>query len=213
MNIVNAATALLRLDTDRIARALKTRWMERTFPHGADYRDEVAGFDRLYLVRDPWSLNSSETEQFRFMQTNTLILDNFGRPRSLLEIGCGEGIQSGHLCEVCDRLYGIDVSPRAVKRAKRHCPFGTFAAGDMHDLPQPLPPPRFDLVTACEVLYYVADVPGALARLSELGRACVVSYYGGARKILDEHVGAVPGVQFETLIYQDASWILAWWQP
>jgi 2-polyprenyl-3-methyl-5-hydroxy-6-metoxy-1,4-benzoquinol methylase len=212
MDIAKVGTALLRLDTDRIARALKTRWMEKTFPYGADYRDEVARFNRLYLVRDPWSL-SSESERSRFRQTNRLILENFNHPHSLLEIGCGEGLQSSALQQVCDRLYGIDVSGRAVRRAKRRCPQATFGVGDMYRLPQATPAPRFDLVTACEVLYYVADVARALRRLSELGLACLVSYYDGAREILDKHVGEMPGVQFAVVSYHDASWTVAWWRP
>jgi SAM-dependent methyltransferase len=211
MDISKFGAALLRLDTDRVARGFKGRWMERTFPCGADYRDEVERFNRLYLVRDPWSLNS-ESELFRFRQTNRLIVDNFGHLRSLLEIGCGEGIQSRHLQKVCDCLYGIDVSERAVRRARRRCPRDIFGAGDMYGLPQPLPSPPFDLVTACEVLYYMADVPRALRRLSELGRVCLISYYGGAREVLDKHAKEMPGVQFETVSYQDASWTLAWWR-
>jgi len=213
MDLAKVCSALLRLDTDRIVRALKGKWMESTFPFGADYRDETLRFNRLYLVRDPWSLNCSESERFRFMRTNGLIMGNFGHVHSLLEIGCGEGIQSSHLQIVCDRLHGVDVSDRAVKRARRRCQLGLFGPGDMYSLPESMPSPPFDLVTACEVLYYMADVPRALRRLSALGRVCLISYYDGAREVLDKHVKEIPGVQFETASYQDTSWTLAWWRP
>jgi protein-L-isoaspartate O-methyltransferase len=212
MDITKIAAALLRMDTARISGALKVRWRERTLPYGAAYCDDPARFDRLYLVRDPWSL-SSASESFRFRQTNRLILENFAHLHSLLEIGCGEGLQSHELQRVCDRLYGIDVSRRAVKRAKRRHPQATFAVGDIYDLPQSVAAAPFDLVTACEVLYYMADVPRALMRLSELGQACLVSYYNGAREVLDEHVGEMPGVRFESVSYEDVSWTLAWWRP
>jgi hypothetical protein len=212
MDFSKFGAVLLRLDTDRVVRSLKSRWMERTFPYGADYRDEVGSFNHLYLVRDPWSL-SCESELFRFRQTNGLILSNFGHLHSLLEIGCGEGIQSSHFQKVCDRLHGIDVSERAVRRATRRCPGGIFGTGDMYRLPLFFPSPPFDLVTACEVLYYMADVPRALGRLSALGRVCLISYYGGAREVLDKHVEEMPGVKFDTVSYQDASWTLAWWRP
>ena len=211
MGLTGLAGALLRLDTNRIAKGFKARWMDKIFPQDHDFRDDVGRFNRLYLVRDPWSLDR-QSEKFRFEVTNRVIAENFDRPSSLLEVGCGEGLQSNELRHVCDRLYGIDVSGRAIKRAKRRCPQATFAVGDMYTLPQSIPLKRFDLVTAFEVLYYMADVAGALSRLSELGGACAVSYYDGEREMLDAHVRKISGVQVENISYEDTSWTLAWWR-
>lgn len=211
MDLFKVGTALLQLDTVTIGRALKERWMCKTFPDGMAYRDEVARFNRLYLVRDPWSL-SCERERFRFRETNRLILENFGHPNSLLEVGCGEGLQSSELQKVCDRLYGIDVSGRAVGRARRRCPRATFAVADMYGLPETMSLTRFDLVTACEVLYYITDVAAALKRISELGRACLISYCDGAPEGLGKHVEKMSGVQLETVSYENVSWTLAWWR-
>jgi len=58
-------------------------------------------------------------------------MEQFGRVSSLLEIGCGEGHQSAQLQLVCDRLTGLDVSGRAVKRARGRCPGGEFLVGDV----------------------------------------------------------------------------------
>jgi 2-polyprenyl-3-methyl-5-hydroxy-6-metoxy-1,4-benzoquinol methylase len=212
MDLVKASTAFLRLDAARISGVLKERWRDTTFPHGMLYRDEAARFDRLYLIHDPWSLGC-ERERFRLAETNRLILENFDHPCNLLEVGCGEGLHSVELQQLCDRLCGIDVSRRAVRRAKRRCPQATFAVADMYGPPQLPLLTRFDLVTACEVLYYMADVAAALKRLSELGRACLISYYGGAREVLDQHVREIPGVQFQIVSYEDVSWTLAWWRP
>jgi 2-polyprenyl-3-methyl-5-hydroxy-6-metoxy-1,4-benzoquinol methylase len=211
MDIAKVRTALIRMDASRIAKRLKRRWMSRTFGDGLHYRDEMERFNRLYLIRDPWAMNC-EREKFRFKETNRLITENFGHPHSLLEIGCGEGLQSSELQKVCDTLYGIDVSGRAVRRAKRRCPQATFAVGDVYRLPQSMQSTSFDLVTACEVLYYMADVPAALTRLCELGKGCLVSYYDGVREEMDKHVGKIPGVQFETISYGDALFTLAWWR-
>ncbi len=213
MDIAKAGTALLHLDTAGVGwvgRALKRRWMRNTFPHGNHYQDEIARFNRLYLVPDPWTMNC-ERERFRYRETNRLILENFGHSHTLLEIGCGEGLQSSQLQEVCDHLHSIDVSTRAVRRAKRRCPLATFTAGDMYSLPQPST--RFDLVVACEVLFYISDVAGALNRMSQLGRACLVSYYHAPRAGLDKHVRQIPGVQFEFVSCEDVSWTFAWWRP
>ena len=56
--------------------------------------------------------------------------------REILEIGCGEGHQSGRLLEICDSLYGIDVSHRAITRAQARCSGAKFGVGDsVWDLP------------------------------------------------------------------------------
>jgi hypothetical protein len=210
MDAPKAGTKLFHLAY--LGRALKKRWMDITFPHGMRYRDEGGRFDRLYLVRDPWSLNC-EREKFRFRETNRVIRKNFGHPHKLLELGCGEGLQSSELQKVCDHLYGIDASERAIRRAKRRCPQATFSVADACGPPQSLPSTRFNLVTACEILYYMTDVAGALKRVSELGQECLISYWHGVRVGMDEHVRGIPGVHLETVSYQDFSWTLAWWRP
>jgi 2-polyprenyl-3-methyl-5-hydroxy-6-metoxy-1,4-benzoquinol methylase len=212
MDISKVGTALLRMDAVKIANSLKTRWMGRTFRHGMHYRDEVARFNRLYLLRDPWAMNC-ERERFRFRETNRLITENVGHPYNLLEIGCGEGLQSNELQQISDKLYGIDVSVRAVRRAVRRCPQATFAVGNIYRLPQSMQSTRFDLVTACEVLYYMTDVPGALRRLGELGQACIISYYDGVREEMDKHVKEISGVRFESVSYEDVLFTFAWWRP
>ena len=136
------------------------------------YADRADKLDMLYAVEDPWHMTSPK-EQARFAWTNQLIETEFGRPSTILEIGCGEGHQSQYLARLCDRLYGVDVSARAVRRAARRCPGGQFAAGDPFAFRPPGMPAPVDLVVACEVIYYVKDVPAFLARLSALGRACL----------------------------------------
>jgi Methyltransferase domain len=142
MHLVNAVSAILQMDTDKITKALRTLWWESMLPHDVDYRGDAARFNCPYLVTDPWLLNS-ETERYRFRQTNELIRKKFGHSHRLLEIGCGDGLQSRE--QVCDQLSGIDVSERAIGRARRRCPVATFSVSDMYALPQP-PTSQFDLV-------------------------------------------------------------------
>lgn len=218
MDLLKAGTALLQLDTAYIRRGmkrrlrLKSRWMARTFPDGMHYRDETTRFNLLYLLPDPWTM-LCERERFRFRETNRVILENFGQCHNLLEIGCGEGVQSTELQRVCDHIHGIDISKRAIARAKHRCPLAHFTVGDMYSLPKAWSSAQFDLVTACEVLFYLSDIPGALSRMSQLGRACLVSYYHGPRAGLDKHVREIPGVRSEVISYEDVSWTIAWWRP
>jgi SAM-dependent methyltransferase len=211
VDLANIAAALLRWETDKLAKGLKRRWLEWTLSQEAHYSGGGDRFDRLYLVRDPWSLDR-KIERLRFRETNNIISKHFGRCPSLLEVGCGEGLQSHELQKICDRLHGIDVSARAVRRARSRCPQGIFTVSDIYALPHSMQTNRFDLVTACEVLYYMSDVPRALRRVSELGRACLVSYYNGARDILDKNIREIPGVQCDVISEQEFSWTVAWWQ-
>ena len=177
--------------------------------HYADRGDKL---DRLYCVEDPWHMDSAQ-EQARFAWTNELIAARFGRPGSLLEIGCGEGHQSHHLATLCERLYGLDVSARAVKRAHRRCPEGQFAAGDAFAFRFSEAPAVFDLVAACEMIYYVKDVPAFLARLSELGRVGLVTYYDGQAPVLDPHFADLPDVGRDRFCHDGVLWHAVWWQP
>lgn len=174
------------------------------------YTDRADKLDRLYMLEDPWRLGSAK-ERARFEWTNRLIAAQFGRPETILEIGCGEGHQSRHLAQACDRLYGIDVSARAVRRAERRCPEARFAAGDPFVFYLPEMKPPVDLVVACEMLYYVKDIPRCLDRLSRLGRACLVTYYEGQAAALAPHFAGRPVSGHDVFRRDDTSWHAVWW--
>jgi SAM-dependent methyltransferase len=164
----------------------------------------------LYWVRDPWEMESPR-EIFRFKSTNQKIHDQFGRIGTLLEIGCGEGHQSKHLVEICDKLLGADVSRVAVKRARARCGRGNFWVGDVFgadwtDLPS------VDLVVACEVLYYLPDIGSALNRMSQLGSACFVTYYEGRSHLLDRYFAKLDPAQKATIQFGDTIWKTVWWR-
>jgi len=175
------------------------------------HTDRFRRLDALYRVEDPWGMSGDE-EQGRFDETNHLIEKNIGRVGTLLEIGCGEGHQSSKLLSICDRLYGLDVSDRAVRRAMNRCPTSTFGVGDVFSCDFLNDGAVFDLVVACEVLYYVKDVPATLARLSVLGRWCFVTYYEPRATGLDAHLSCLPGVQFGEIRVGATKWKACWWR-
>ncbi|HML09652.1 MAG TPA: SAM-dependent methyltransferase [Stellaceae bacterium] len=195
---------------ETIVPRLRDYWV-RLMLRRVHYTDRADKLDLLYMVEDPWRLQSAK-EQARFAWTNRLIAAQFGRPATILEIGCGEGYQSQHLVQVCDRLYGIDVSARAVRRARRRCPVAQFAAGDPFSFQLADRPPRIDLVVACEVIYYVSNVRRFIDRLSQLGRASLVTYYQGQAAALDPHFVGKPGCQRERFRYDDTEWNAVWWR-
>jgi SAM-dependent methyltransferase len=195
---------------DQVAPRLRDCWM-RFALRRVHYTDRADRLDRLYLVKDPWQLQSPK-EQARFVWTNRMIAEQFGRPETILEIGCGEGHQSQHLARVCGQLYGIDISRRAVVRARRRCREARFVAGDplsfqFDDMPLPA-----DLVVACEMLYYVKDVPRFIERISTLGRACLVTYYQAHAASLDPHFAGRPGCRRAQFGCEDAEWHAVCWR-
>jgi len=189
---------------------LRDYWM-RLALRRVHYADRADKLDLLYRVENPWHMDTAQ-EQARFDWTNRIISTHLAPLDTILEIGCGEGHQSQHLSRMCDRLYGIDVSARAVRRARRRCPDACFAAGDpftfRFDDP---PPPALDLVVACEVLYYVKDVPRFLDRLSRLGRACLVTYYQGQALALAPHFAELPACGRDRFRFGDVEWHAVWW--
>ena len=179
---------------------------------GLEYADNHSRLNALYYMQDPWGFTDVREEE-RFTETNRIFLREFGQVGSLLELGCAEGHQSVHLMRVCRQLYGLDVSAKAVRRARRRCPGAKFEVGDLtsptrfagaHE--------RFDAVVACEVLYYVGDVTLTLRRLAELGRACLVTYYSVHGKRLDKELTSMKFARQETIHSQDRSWSVVWWR-
>jgi len=176
---------------------------------GTRYTSKYAKLNALYVMDDPWNM-ASPSERYRFAETNRLILQNFGKVDTILEIGCGEGHQSLYLRELCNRLVGLDVSYIAVKRARRRCPRGEFLVGDVfcQEIYAQAP---FDLVVGCEVLYYMEDVPAALRQMQALGRNNFVTYFSGEIKKMDLQVLSLPGATSDVIEFENSRWSAAWW--
>ena len=174
--------------------------------------DNHPQLDRLYAMPDPWHMTSAK-EQFRFAATNALLSAKVGHVGTILEVGCGEGHQSQHLAGLCDELYGIDVSPRAVERARNRVPGARIDVGTLPLVPCTPPGGRFDVVVACEVLYYMSDIPGAVNAMSELGDACLVTFFGPSARAVAKHVDGLPGVERGWFFHDPYPWLWAFWRP
>ena len=177
---------------------------------GGRYSGDFRKLNTVYRMPDPWRM-ALEAEQFRFAETNRLIREQFGRVRSILEVGCGEGHQSLYLQRMCDCLTGLDVSARAVKRAGRRCPPANFLVGDLYAQEVSVLAP-FDLVVACEVLYYMSDLPSTLQRIRTIGRSCLLTYFEAEGETLDQHVGEfLPGACGQIIEFEQRRWRARWW--
>lgn len=174
------------------------------------YRDRFSRFDQLYRVENPWHMDN-DSERFRFAETNRLIQMHFGHVDSLLEIGCGEGHQTLELAGLCNKIYAIDISSRAVERAKRRYPQGIISVGDVFHAPILQPSARFSLVVACEVLYYTRDISAVLARMEQLGSSCFITYVSTQHAELVAPLSRIPGLQSIEFQHDQVRWHAAWW--
>ncbi|HNV58012.1 MAG TPA: class I SAM-dependent methyltransferase [Rhodoferax sp.] len=195
------------------SRALLAKLWRRYALRALSASDNHVGLQKLYALPDPWDMRSAR-EQSRFLQTNALIEGLLGRPGSVLEIGCGEGHQSIHLMSLCDRLDGIDVSERAVERARMRAPLGRFGQGEVSTLPWLQPAGmRYDLVIACEVLYYMSDIDATLHAMSQKGHACLVTFFGPSARLVAPHLVNLPGLQRGWIYHDPYAWLWAFWRP
>jgi 2-polyprenyl-3-methyl-5-hydroxy-6-metoxy-1,4-benzoquinol methylase len=175
------------------------------------FRDKHRRLELLYKIEDPWRMNS-EKEQFRFLETNRFLRAQVAKVDALLEVGCGEGHQTEAFQSVAKRVFGVDVSESAIKRAIRRCPQSTFLACDIARSERPTGWPSFDVVTACEVLYYMSNIRRAISAMESCGNAMLVTYVDDHRGKLDPIILSKPNVVSTGIAFGDTRWTAAFWR-
>ena len=187
---------------------LKKLWLQANIrsAHGSG---DLKGMERVYKVRDPWNL-TSETEMFRHRATASFIESRLPVPLgSILEVGCGEGAQTRALASMAKKIVGVDPSPEAIERARQQSiANANFVVGDL--LGYPVPQDKFDLVTACEVLYYLKDLEEGFHKLGQLGRHALVTYFQGEAERLDRFFNTKV-VETTLISHQNQQWRLVFW--
>ena len=121
-------------------------------------------------------------------------------------------IQTEFLAQVSAQQFGLDVSARAISRARERIPRAQFHVGDLFDQPWGDQQHRFDLITACDVLYYMSDIPAALARMRHLARAGLVTFYAPASARVAPYLGVIEGVRHDWIFHGNTVWLVAWWR-
>ena len=193
-----------------LRKAQRRLWMKYAL-RGVGGNDNHSRLDFAYRMPDPWNMDSP-LEQARFVATNEVVERVFGRVGSLLEIGCGEGHQTEYFARLSDRQYSIDVSPQAIERAKARLPLAQFATGDLSAQPWGEQRHRFDLVTACEVLYYLSDPAATLQRMRHLGRSGLVTIFAPACGRIGPHLEKIPSLHKDWIFHGGTAWLVGWWR-
>lgn len=200
---MSAATTLL-------GKARRRLWMKYAM-RGVSAADAHGRLDLAYAVDDPWNMQS-ERERARFEATNRIALEAFGPVHSLLEIGCGEGHQTEYLQRIARDVFALDVSTRAIERARQRVAGAQFHVGDVFDQPWGARRHRFDLVTACDVLYYMADPRAAIDRMRHLAPRGLVTFYAPTCANVVPHLTHVPGLRRDWISHGSTAWLVAWWR-
>src|SRR5690606_13724630 len=193
-----------------LAKIKRRTWMKYAL-RGVGPNDNFERLDLAYSIEDPWNMDSPG-ETARFEATNRIIAREFGAPDSLLELGCGEGHQSACLMLVAKKVYGVDVSEKAVERARQRVPEAEFAAGDIFSQPWADRVPHFDLVTACGVLYSLSDVEATLARMSQLGRNCLVTIFAPPARRVGPQLDRIEALHKDWIWHGGTVWLVCWWR-
>ncbi len=180
-------------------------WLEAG-QYGGNHRR----MDRLYLIEDPWKL-TSDRERERFRQTNALIARIAPDCGALLELGSGEGLQTAHLLDVARQVTGLEVSPVAVGRARQAVGGAEFVIGPAEDAARLLGARRFDLITACELLYYTPEVDLILDTLKAFAPRILVTNYEKRARAMTRHFEGPGWSRLDDIVVGGTRWRCHLW--
>lgn len=124
-------------------------------------------FVRLYEDKaDPWSFASSAYEQAKYAAT-IAALDG-RRYQAGFEVGCSIGVLTHKLASHVQDLLAVDVSDRALAKARERCRCLRHVRFKNLAVPARWPAERFDLIVLSEVLYYLdrADLDAVVERVA-----------------------------------------------
>jgi peptidoglycan/xylan/chitin deacetylase (PgdA/CDA1 family) len=121
----------------------------------AHFDDRVAYWEQLFETADPWDY-SSPYEQLKYDRTLSLI--PAGPIDRALELACAEGRFTALLAKRVNTLKAVDISQKALDRAKQRCAGMKnveFVASDFFKNPIE---GRWHLIVCSEVLYFLNDL-------------------------------------------------------
>lgn len=138
-------------------------------------------FEKIYAANDdPWNFETSAYEAEKYAATLAAL------PResyaNAFEIGCSIGILTEKLARKCKKILSIDVSAKALARARERCANLPNVNFELMQIPGEFPGKKFDLILVSEVGYYLAPadwrtaMEKIAARLKENGHAALIHW-------------------------------------
>ncbi|MFZ7094487.1 class I SAM-dependent methyltransferase [Primorskyibacter sp. 2E233] len=190
--------------------SLSNLW-RRIMLRGTTFGGKYRKVQMLYILENPWEMDSPK-EQHRFRET-LAHLSSLDTPfHTILELGCGEGHQSLHLQTICTQVFGVDISDMAVRRARERCPDGQFSAIPLEQIDSAFEGQHFDMITACEVLYYAVDITESLKVLQSRAERIYVSNFESRAAKLRHHFQGDGWRSLEPIRFEDTVWECAVWE-
>ena len=123
----------------------------------------AAYFDGVYAAGDdPWRYETSAYEQAKYATTLAALPEP--HHARAFEVGCSIGVLTALLAARCGSLLAVDVSEKALERARQRCAGVPNVVFERLSFPSQRPDGEFDLIVLSEVAYYwsMTDLRGAL---------------------------------------------------
>ncbi|MDB4957878.1 MAG: enzyme with glycosyltransferase and SAM-binding domain [Myxococcales bacterium] len=113
---------------------------------------------------------SSGTSPLKYVveEINYAVAHNTGRPRTILDVGCGIGLNGKHGKERGAYVVGLEIVPSSIERAKLLLDEVKSANIETDEVLEALKGRTFDLIMFGDVLEHTVDPLGVLRRLSTL---------------------------------------------
>jgi 2-polyprenyl-3-methyl-5-hydroxy-6-metoxy-1,4-benzoquinol methylase len=160
---------------------------------------------------DPWNFARSAYERDKYAASLAVLQPHY---EQALEIACSVGVFTRRLARRCGRLLAIDPSPEAVESAQKRCSHLRNVTTRCGAVPDDFPAGSFDLVTFCEVGFYLAREDlletrdRIVASLPPGGEVLLVHWTppvnGHALSAFEVHEAFAQHPQLRTLAHRDA---------
>jgi 2-polyprenyl-3-methyl-5-hydroxy-6-metoxy-1,4-benzoquinol methylase len=170
-------------------------------------------FEFLYIARDPWKICHSVHDRRRIDLTIACADQLDHGVKNLLELGCGEGVMTEALfAHYQCPITAIDVSWQALRRAKRRVSSAKYFRTDALQFLQECETQSFDLIVACELVFYVEKIPLLIREMTRVSRRRLLSYHINAEERVLPHLIAIKDLKWTSLIIREyRGWKICTW--
>jgi SAM-dependent methyltransferase len=122
--------------------------------------------DQFSLLTESWGMPMPDIEKEMIFRRYSFLAEMAAGKR-LLEVGCGAGLGNHLLDGQVDVLCSFDLEKANIDNAVAHAP-GLYGCADAQRLP--FADASFDVVAACEMIYYVPDQAQMLTEIRRVLR-------------------------------------------
>lgn len=116
-------------------------------------------FEEKFIIEDLWIFRNSGYEQTKYRRQVSFIKKYCPIVKKILEIGCAEGVHTEILRRFFPgaKIIGVDISFKAIQRAKRRVKDAVFVQGDILEVLDRWRDNTFNVVILSETVYYLGE--------------------------------------------------------